>query len=99
MAWAGIVGGRILPIIWFKPGESVNFQIICRLSNSVVGNEIFNWDPTTEAILEKIHHSINFVKLVMFSDEANFHLYMKGSTHRTLETGPKLIPIRQSKSS
>ena len=27
MAWAGIVDGRILPIVWFKPGESVNFQI------------------------------------------------------------------------
>ena len=26
-AWAGTVDGRILPIVWFKPGESVNSNI------------------------------------------------------------------------
>ena len=31
MAWAGIVDGRILPIVWFKPGESVNSQIYLNL--------------------------------------------------------------------
>ena len=31
MALAGIVDGRILPTVWFKPGETVNYQIYLNL--------------------------------------------------------------------
>ena len=48
-----------------------------------------------DPMLEKIRHFLNLIKLLMLSDEANFHLNA-GINSQNFDTGPKLILIGQS---